>query len=290
MEAAWAAPSGLGNRRLPVAVGRRACATTRSRRQKNRSPRLAVCRRSPAPEQARCKHRAAGRGGRSPREGGLCLANPDGEYEPPRRSRSGHFVHGYRRGPRSQLPKWQVRRASHGRFPGPPGVENGRDEAKNRPAKSPRPTGRRPSGASHPDRRPRSCRLSAAGLFRWKSVFRDLEAASRGLGSVERRRLAGRPLAFRNLPPDKRSHSHIPEHFGTKRTREIQCFTAACVKLRGLKMGEDSGFPQGINPNGLELRQIARHTMDDGLNVLGLGYSLVQVALTARQDRGLRSG
>ena len=48
--------------------------------------------------------------------------------------------------------------------------------------------------------------------------------------------------------------------------RDLQCFTAPGVDLRRLKMGEDAGLAEGIDPNGLESRQIAGHAMDGGLD------------------------
>ena len=72
----------------------------------------------------------------------------------------------------ASLPGRQVRRASHGRFPGRPRAENGRDGARNRPAKFPRPRARRPRRANRPGRPQRSCRRSAAGFFRRRPVFR----------------------------------------------------------------------------------------------------------------------
>ena len=48
--------------------------------------------------------------------------------------------------------------------------------------------------------------------------------------------------------------------------RHLECFAASRVNLGSLKVGEDTGLAKGIDPNGLESRQIAGHAMDGGFD------------------------
>ena len=96
----------------------------------------------------------------------------------------------------------------------------------------------------------------------------------------------GEPDDFPGLPVFRLVDGRVATFLNTVTqnvARDLQCFATSRVNLRRLKLGEDTGLAEGIDPNRLESRQIAGHAMDGGFDAFQIAVGRQS---ELRQQRG----